>query len=107
MLITKPRLERMKEAVDRARAGGGPTLLECETYRIGAHSSSDDPSVYRDPDEPRLKVAREIAAACVLIAAFGSGCVTTIVLLWKLGELMGCGAHLNELRRQAHFLEPG
>src|SRR3954453_8992306 len=42
-----------------------------------------------DPDEPRLKMAREMAAACVLIAAFGSGSVTTIVLLWKLGELMG------------------
>jgi pyruvate dehydrogenase E1 component alpha subunit/2-oxoisovalerate dehydrogenase E1 component alpha subunit len=41
----------MKEAVDRARAGGGPTLLECETYRIGAHSSSDDPTRYRDERE--------------------------------------------------------
>src|SRR5437870_3283508 len=41
----------MKEAVDRARSGGGPTLLECETYRIGAHSSSDDPTRYRDERE--------------------------------------------------------
>lgn len=40
-----------KEAVDRARAGGGPTLIEAETYRMGAHSSSDDPSRYRDPRE--------------------------------------------------------
>src|SRR5437762_8352303 len=44
----------MKEAVDRARAGGGPTLLECETYRIGAHSSSDDPTRYRDEREVEL-----------------------------------------------------
>ncbi len=37
-----------KEAVDRARAGGGPTLIEALTYRVSAHSSSDDPSRYRD-----------------------------------------------------------
>jgi pyruvate dehydrogenase E1 component alpha subunit/2-oxoisovalerate dehydrogenase E1 component alpha subunit len=41
----------VKEAVDRARTGGGPTLVECETYRIGAHSSSDDPTRYRDEKE--------------------------------------------------------
>ena len=41
----------VREAVDRARNGGGPTLVECETYRIGAHSSSDDPTRYRDENE--------------------------------------------------------
>ena len=41
----------VKEAVDRARNGGGPSLVECETYRIGAHSSSDDPTRYRDERE--------------------------------------------------------
>jgi pyruvate dehydrogenase E1 component alpha subunit len=41
------------EAAERARAGEGPTLIEALTYRRGAHSSSDDPSVYRDPNEPR------------------------------------------------------
>ncbi|MEK6608210.1 MAG: thiamine pyrophosphate-dependent dehydrogenase E1 component subunit alpha [Myxococcota bacterium] len=35
-------------AVDKARGGGGPTFIEALTYRIGAHSSSDDPSRYRD-----------------------------------------------------------
>src|SRR4051812_24164617 len=40
-----------KEAVDRARAGEGPTLIEAETYRMGAHSSSDDPTRYRDQAE--------------------------------------------------------
>ncbi|AKU91733.1 thiamine pyrophosphate-dependent dehydrogenase E1 component subunit alpha [Vulgatibacter incomptus] len=39
------------EAIARARRGEGPTLLECETYRMGAHSSSDDPSRYRDQAE--------------------------------------------------------
>jgi len=41
------------QAAARARGGEGPTLIEARTYRRGAHSSSDDPSVYRDPDEPR------------------------------------------------------
>jgi TPP-dependent pyruvate/acetoin dehydrogenase alpha subunit len=42
-----------QEAAARARRGEGPTLIEARTYRRGAHSSSDDPSVYRDPGEPR------------------------------------------------------
>ena len=42
------------EAVERARAGQGPTLIEAETYRMGAHSSSDDPTRYRDPAEVEL-----------------------------------------------------
>jgi pyruvate dehydrogenase E1 component alpha subunit/2-oxoisovalerate dehydrogenase E1 component alpha subunit len=37
-----------REAVDRARAGGGPTLIESVTFRMGGHSSSDDPTRYRD-----------------------------------------------------------
>jgi pyruvate dehydrogenase E1 component alpha subunit len=41
----------VSEAVARARRGGGPTLVECETYRMGAHSSSDDPTRYRDQKE--------------------------------------------------------
>jgi TPP-dependent pyruvate/acetoin dehydrogenase alpha subunit len=41
------------EAAARARAGEGPTLIEAVTYRRGAHTSSDDPSVYRDPGEPK------------------------------------------------------
>src|SRR5262245_31039154 len=37
-----------KAAVDRARRGDGPTFVECLTYRLGGHSSSDDPTKYRD-----------------------------------------------------------
>jgi pyruvate dehydrogenase E1 component alpha subunit/2-oxoisovalerate dehydrogenase E1 component alpha subunit len=32
-----------REAVERARSGGGPTLVEAVTFRMGGHSSSDDP----------------------------------------------------------------
>jgi len=38
-------------AAERARRGGGPTLIELVTYRGGAHSTSDDPSKYRPKDE--------------------------------------------------------
>jgi pyruvate dehydrogenase E1 component alpha subunit/2-oxoisovalerate dehydrogenase E1 component alpha subunit len=38
----------VKSAVEQARRGGGPTLVEALTYRVSAHSSSDDPSRYRD-----------------------------------------------------------
>jgi pyruvate dehydrogenase E1 component alpha subunit/2-oxoisovalerate dehydrogenase E1 component alpha subunit len=41
----------IKAAIDRARSGGGPTFIECLTYRIGAHSTSDDPTRYRSQDE--------------------------------------------------------
>jgi len=40
-------------AVDRARRGEGPTFIECLTYRLGGHSSSDDPSKYRDENEAK------------------------------------------------------
>jgi len=41
-----------REAVARARAGEGPSMIEAITYRVQGHSSSDDPSAYRDATEP-------------------------------------------------------
>ncbi|SYV96347.1 2-oxoisovalerate dehydrogenase subunit alpha, partial [Mycoplasma putrefaciens] len=40
-----------KEVVDFVRKGNGPVFVECETYRLGAHSSSDNPDVYRPKGE--------------------------------------------------------
>ncbi len=40
-----------RAAVERASAGGGPTFIELVTYRTGAHSSSDDPTAYRETME--------------------------------------------------------
>jgi pyruvate dehydrogenase E1 component subunit alpha len=40
-----------KEAIDRARNGQGPTLIEAYTYRLGAHTTSDDPTKYREDAE--------------------------------------------------------
>jgi len=39
------------EAVERARSGGGPTLIECVTYRLEVHTTADDPTRYRDEEE--------------------------------------------------------
>jgi pyruvate dehydrogenase E1 component alpha subunit len=39
--------EVTKRALDSARVGGGPTLIEAYTYRLGAHTTSDDPTRYR------------------------------------------------------------
>jgi 2-oxoisovalerate dehydrogenase E1 component alpha subunit len=39
-------------AAERARGNHGPTLIEWVTYRVGAHSTSDDPSAYRPKEEP-------------------------------------------------------
>lgn len=54
------------EAVERARRGDGPTLIEAYTYRMGAHTTADDPTKYRDdaeveewrPRDPILRVQK-------------------------------------------------
>ena len=40
-----------RAALDRVRSGGGPMLVEAFTYRMGAHTTSDDPTRYRSADE--------------------------------------------------------
>ncbi|GAA3736260.1 pyruvate dehydrogenase E1 component alpha subunit [Spinactinospora alkalitolerans] len=46
-------------ALERARSGGGPSLIEALTYRIGPHSTSDDPGRYRGPEEERYWRGRD------------------------------------------------
>jgi pyruvate dehydrogenase E1 component alpha subunit len=45
--------QAVSRAVARARLGAGPTLIEAETYRLGPHSTSDDPKQYRNEEEVR------------------------------------------------------
>jgi pyruvate dehydrogenase E1 component alpha subunit len=55
-----------QEAVERARRGHGPSLIEAYTYRFGAHTTADDPTKYRDdaeveawrPRDPLLRVQK-------------------------------------------------
>ncbi len=49
----------MQQAVEHARAGQGPTLIEALTYRIGAHTTADDPARYRDPAEVEAWLAKD------------------------------------------------
>ncbi len=44
----------MKDAVDKARSGNGPTLIECLAYRMCDHSTSDDASRYRTKEEMEM-----------------------------------------------------
>jgi pyruvate dehydrogenase E1 component alpha subunit len=53
--------EATREAVERARAGEGPTWIEAVTYRAAPHATADDPSIYIDEE----RVADERAHECV------------------------------------------
>ena len=48
-----------RDALEAAAAGEGPTLLELVTYRLDAHSSSDDPRFYRSDEEVAAAMAQE------------------------------------------------
>ncbi len=48
-------IKATRNAAERARSGGGATLIEAVTYRRGAHSSSDDPRMYRSDEEVELQ----------------------------------------------------
>jgi len=48
-----------KDALDKAKDGGGPTLIECVTYRLGNHTTADDASRYRDEAELAKWTGRE------------------------------------------------
>jgi len=48
-----------KEAVERARSGEGPTMIECITYRMSVHTTADDPKRYRKEEEVEEWVKRD------------------------------------------------
>jgi len=49
----------ISEALDRARRGEGPTLIEAVTYRLMMHTTADDPSKYRSKEEEELAWTKE------------------------------------------------
>lgn len=49
----------VKEAAEQAREGKGPMLLEMVTYRMGPHTTADDPKKYRDPAEVAYWLERD------------------------------------------------
>ncbi len=67
-----------REAAERAREGEGATLIEAVTYRMGAHSTSDDPRIYADeskieqwkPKDPLVRFQKYLAVKGIWNAAF-------------------------------------
>ena len=49
----------VNEAIDRAREGGGPTLIEALTYRLMMHTTADDPKKYRKEEDEKGAWAKE------------------------------------------------
>ena len=59
-------------ALDRARQGKGPTLIEAVTYRLGPHTTADDPKRYRTDDELAEWGARDpLTRVLTLLASTG------------------------------------
>ena len=62
----------VRVAVERASAGGGPTLIEAVTYRIEAHTNADDATRYRSSDEVSTWLERDpIARLTAYLSARG------------------------------------
>ena len=83
-----------RQALQRARDGQGPTLIEAVTYRMGAHTTSDDPSRYRDPAEVESWGAKdpiERVEACLRTAGTPDGYFSELA-----EEADRLGAHLRE-----------
>lgn len=51
-----------RRAIEKARSGGGPTVIEALTYRLGDHTTADDATRYRDPEIVQREWGREPVA---------------------------------------------
>jgi len=83
-------------ALDRARRGHGPTFVEAFTYRMGAHTTSDDPTKYRErAEEASWRERDPIARVRTYLRSTGA-----IDDLWE-GHLANEADALAELLREA------
>ncbi|MEU0312759.1 pyruvate dehydrogenase (acetyl-transferring) E1 component subunit alpha [Nocardioides sp. NPDC006273] len=69
--------EVMKSALKRAREGGGPTMVEAYTYRMGAHTTTDDPTRYRLSDEVQAWKLKDPIARVEAYLRRGGGASTS------------------------------
>ncbi len=106
----------LTEAVERARSGGGPTLIEALTYRIEAHTNADDATRYREDDEvaawrehdPILLMERHLAAAGMLDDALVRDCAAQAEdLAARMRAEFHADAQLDPMSLFAHvYAEP-
>jgi pyruvate dehydrogenase E1 component alpha subunit len=83
-------------ALERARSGGGPTLIEAYTYRIGGHSTADDPTRYRPPGEVEAWRAHDpIARLLAHLTARGLADAAFLAETERLAEAM-----VDRIRRE-------
>ena len=85
--------EATREAVERARAGDGPTFIEAVTYRAAPHATADDPKAYIDLERVEEERAASASAATrATCAALGSSPTTTAeVIKGEASEVMRDG----------------
>ncbi len=91
-----------QQAVSRARAGDGPTLIETRTYRMGPHNTADDPTRYADPEQlERWRLLDPVHRLERYLAGLG---------VWDedLGEQIAkeAAAHVDEALAEARALPP-
>jgi TPP-dependent pyruvate/acetoin dehydrogenase alpha subunit len=81
------------EAVERARGGAGPTLVEAVTYRMSFHNTTDNPSRYEDPKEHEEAARRDpIQRVQRYLAGLG---------LWDAGREAAMSEELREENERA------
>ena len=102
-------------AAERARGGGGATLIEHFTYRKSGHSTSDDPSKYRPENEPEVwpfgDPVERLKAHLILIgewdetrhAALEEGCKLYVRETYKSAEAMGSLSGENTVNHYTMF----
>jgi pyruvate dehydrogenase E1 component alpha subunit len=95
----------MRWAIDHARSGKGPAYIEAVTYRIGPHTTSDDPTRYRSKDEvERWKQRDPIARVEALLRA--EGAFDEEFAMSVASEADELGAHVREAALTAKSREP-
>ena len=69
--------EATRDAVERARAGDGPTFIEAVSYRAAPHATADDPSIYIDPERVEEETTRTSASGATSATCGASACSPT------------------------------
>ena len=95
----------LSESVERARSGGGPTLIEGLTYRVEAHTNSDDPTRYRDRvEETRWRGLDPIARLETYLTA--TGILTPAVAGDITAEAEALASATRDAMNETPVLEP-